>query len=93
MANDPYRSYVQQVHNQISQHWTYKGTRLKATVHFFIDRDGKLEGVPIVSEPSGDSTYDALAVRAVYDSEPFPPLPKDYNEKTFEVYFEFSPIK
>ena len=91
--NDPYAAYAQTVHTIIERHWTYNKDAMhrKAIVHFKIGRDGNLEGTPEVGDPSGDKSYDALAVKAVYDSSPFPPLPKDYNEKTFEVFFEFSP--
>jgi TonB family protein len=91
--NDPYGSYAQSVHKIINQSWGYKenSAHRKAVVHFYIGRDGKIIGIPTVSEPSGDSYYDALAIKAVYESAPFPPLPATFNEDKFEVFFEFTP--
>jgi outer membrane biosynthesis protein TonB len=61
----------------------------KAGVTFTIAKNGAVSGVKL-SHPSGNSLLDLSAQRALYDSNPLPPLtaPCDRNEATVELWFQ-----
>lgn len=70
------------VENSIRQNWAWAGDTpgLVVVVGFGIQADGRIVDLGIV-EPSGDSTYDALALRAVQSSDPLPPPPEAYRNE------------
>jgi colicin import membrane protein len=67
------------VDNTIRQNWAWAGDSagLKVVVGFGIQADGRIVDLAIV-EPSGDASYDNLALRAVQSSDPLPPPPEEY---------------
>ncbi len=58
------------------------------TVSFVIRRDGLVEGVQIAA-PSGNSALDLSVLRAVYDSNRLPALPKAWSGDSVHVTMEF----
>jgi periplasmic protein TonB len=60
-----------------------------AIVVFDLMRDGSVRNVHI-AQSSGNSVLDFSAQRAIYDANPFPPLPAGYerNDATVEFWFE-----
>lgn len=67
------------VENTIRQNWAWAGESpgLKVVVGFGIQPDGRIVDLAVV-EPSGDTAYDNLALRAVQASDPLPPPPEAY---------------
>jgi len=88
--------YVTAIRNRISSNWL-KGTvdpgiRIapRVFVTFQIFRDGQVVNVQLTN-PSGIPSLDRSALRAVYDSNPMPPLPGEYpgSSVTVEFWFDF----
>lgn len=77
----PGDDYVREVSQRIQKHLVYSGDlgRLKGrrpmTISFHIERDGRISNVRPMNR-SGDSQFDLMALNAVWNSAPFPPLPK-----------------
>ncbi len=83
--------YVQRMLVLIEARW-YKpvapsGTR--ALVRFTISRDGRLSRIELESS-SGNSSFDRAALRALYATNPLPPLPPAYSKPSLTVHLAFS---
>ena len=83
--------YVQRMLALIEARW-YKpvapsGT--KAVVRFTINRDGRISRIELESN-SGNSSYDRAALRALYATNPLPPLPPAYSKPSLTVHLTFS---
>ena len=86
--------YVTALRSRISSNW------LKATVDpnirvaprvyvaFQVLRDGQIVNAQLIAS-SGIASLDRSALRAVYDSNPMPPLPPDYSGSSVAVEFWF----
>jgi len=85
-----YAYYVQQMLGRISAHWQRVPVRGNAIVivGFTILKDGHLEDVR-VEQSSGVSILDRAASRAVYLSDPMPPLPNSYPRDRVGVHLRF----
>jgi protein TonB len=59
-----------------------------AIITFDIQRDGSIRNAK-VAQPSGNSTMDYSALRAVMDAAPFPPLPPEYDRNQASVELQF----
>jgi protein TonB len=59
-----------------------------AIITFDIQRDGTIRNAK-VAQPSGNSTMDFSALRAVMDAGPFPPLPSEYERNQASVELQF----
>ncbi|CAN5541399.1 hypothetical protein BH11CYA1_BH11CYA1_15170 [soil metagenome] len=78
--------YMKLVQNKL--HWAppAKTTASKVAVTFTIGKTGAISGLK-VSEPSGDSIVDQLALDTIKKATPFPALPA--GETSFELTFTF----
>lgn len=93
-----YGWYIEAVKNRIYgnwQQWTIDATaRASRTMHcaitFTINRDGTLKDAHI-SEPSGNTSYDNSALRAVLSSTPVTRLPSDYSGAYVVATLDFNP--
>jgi len=85
-----YSYYVQQMLGRISLHWQRAPVRGQAVViiRFTIFKDGHLEDVR-VEQSSGLAMLDRAAERAVYLSDPMPPLPNSYPRDQVGVHLRF----
>ena len=76
--NFKYPYYEISLRNKIERNWSppplIKGS---SWVRVVIGRNGKILATEII-ESSGNSFYDQAALRAIYLSDPFPPLPDNY---------------
>ncbi len=96
-AKFPYLYYLRRIRESISRNWGWAssgesddiGNTLKTVVYFKIQKDGTITQ-PVFKEKSGYAVFDTLALRAVSNSAPFPPLPSGYEDDSLGVYFEFS---
>jgi protein TonB len=59
-----------------------------AIITFDIQRDGSVKNAK-VAQPSGNSTLDYSALRAVMDASPFPPLPSGFDRNQANVELQF----
>jgi TonB family protein len=89
-----YSSYVIAIRSRISSNWL-KNTvdpsirsAPRVYVTFQVLRDGSVVN-PQITASSGISSLDRSALRAVYDSNPMPPLPADYPNPNVAVEFWF----
>lgn len=69
--------YLDLMRGKIKQYWNYPaGARgLKVKVQFTILRSGRIQDVKL-QETSGNYYFDAAAIRAIQQANPFPPLPE-----------------
>jgi|CXWL01.1.fsa_nt_gi TonB family protein len=81
-----YGYYVDQMLQLIRDHWVRPplGSGVAATVHFVIQKDGRVSDVEIV-DSSGYSSFDLAGLRAVQSASPLPPLPRSYRHDTLGV--------
>jgi len=83
---------------RISQNWNQstidpsaRGSHsIRATATFTILRDGTVKDIRIV-DSSRNASFDNSGLRALYDSNPMPALPSDYNGSYLTVTFDFLP--
>ncbi|MBN1423227.1 TonB family protein [Candidatus Fermentibacteria bacterium] len=89
----PFLYYLTMVRNKISSNWlpprasSSAGT-IRTKLHFVIQRGGQVTRV-VVEETSGVPFFDQSALRAVYASDPLPPLPEEFSDAELGVHFSF----
>ncbi len=85
-----YGYYVDQMLAMIQRNWVRPmvGSGVEATVHYRIQRDGRIADVRI-STSSGINSFDLAALRAVQASTPLPPLPRAFREGSLGVNLIF----
>jgi TonB family protein len=85
----PYTIYIERMKNLIGSHWFRPQAATGAvTIHFVINRDGSVRDAALES-PSGNSTFDRAALRAVMETSPLPPLPFAYSGTYLGVHLTF----
>ena len=91
----PFTYYLRQLHAKVSERWRrptlVQSEQASAVVYFEIDREGQLRGEPKIKQSSGNELYDQSALRAVAESLPFPPLPREFPGQFLKVNFGFDP--
>ncbi len=93
-----YPAYVEAIRRRIAQNWLQSSidpaARASRSIHavatFSIYRDGTVKDIRI-TETSRNASFDNSGLRALYDSNPMPPLPSDYNGSYVAVTFDFLP--
>lgn len=74
--------YTQIVVDRIKQNWLIPGMarseRGRSTIIFYIERDGQISGLRVVSK-SGIQQLDYAAMNSILVSGPFPPLPSKFS--------------
>ena len=85
-----YGYYVDQMLAMIQRNWVRPmvGSGVEATVHYRIQRDGRIVDVRIATS-SGINSFDLAALRAVQASTPLPPLPRAFREGSLGVNLIF----
>ncbi len=90
----PFVFYVNMIRNKISSNWDPPRTHgagtdsIRTRVHFVIQHDGRVHRV-VIEEGSGVPFFDQSALRAVYASDPLPPLPEEFSDTELGVHFSF----
>jgi len=88
--------YYNMIWAKIKEEWTLpenlpKGKiDLETTIVVIIDREGKVQK-SWFEKRSGNALYDQMAMRAIKKAEPFPPIPKEFSDNTFEIGIRFHP--
>jgi protein TonB len=90
-----YAYYVAQIKQKVASQWYTTMLDPSARGHrvyilFEIQRDGTPSNIKI-QQPSGDSTLDQTALRAVQHIDTFGPLPDGYNGSYINVVYYFDP--
>lgn len=89
VSDFPYAWYIQAIHRKIQERWEGRAVDgRQPEVIFEIGGDGQLRRLQI-GKSSGNPTYDQLAMRAVGDANPFPPLPAGFGKPTLTVGLQF----
>ena len=75
-ADPVFERYLEEISEKIKTSWVYPASQpsAQAIITIKIAKDGKIIDAQ-VEESSGDSAYDASALRAVQKANPLPPLP------------------
>lgn len=82
-------SYLQIVRQRIWSEWTaFYGSNLSCVVSLVVSRGGEITSIRL-EKSSGDSFYDTVALRAVRNASPLPPLPTGFpqSEQQFRIQF------
>ena len=89
MSDFPYAWYIQAIHRKIQERWEGRAINgQQPEVIFVIGAEGRLRRVEI-GKSSGNPAYDQVALRAVSDANPFPPLPEGFGKSTLTVGLQF----
>ena len=79
-----YRDIIEAlVRSRWSRPSNVKGSQRRATIVFYIDRNGRVDGLH-VEVSSGNQSLDSAALSAIWGA-PFPPLPKDFPRENVGV--------
>ena len=98
LSNFPYTYYVLIIRDKVSNNWYTSliapdfNTQIRTVVYFRILRNGRISDVK-VEESSGVKSFDLSALRAIYSSAPFPPLPQGFEGDYLGVHFIFEHSK
>jgi TonB family protein len=85
----PYAYYIRQVAEKIRAQWNGRAIPgQQPAVVFEIRRDGRLNQAAI-DKSSGNTYYDQVALRAINDAGPFPPLPDDFKKPVLRIGLQF----
>jgi periplasmic protein TonB len=85
----PYAYYIRQVAGKIREKWDGKAIPgQQPAVIFEIGRDGRVTQATI-NKSSGNPLYDQVALRAINDAGPFPPLPDDFKKTVLRIGLQF----
>jgi protein TonB len=89
VSDFPYALYVHQLAAKIQEKWDGRALPgRQPQVVFEIGRDGQLRRL-VVGKSSGNRAYDQVALRAVTEAQPFPPLPEEFPKPTLTVGLSF----
>ncbi len=97
-GNFPYTYYIQGIMDRVSSSWFTSlvdpgvAGSFQTTVLFKILRNGQIADLK-VEIPSGISSLDLSALRAVQAASPFPPLPNEYEDQYLVIHLVFEHAK
>jgi TonB family protein len=87
----PFAHYIGRMRQKIAATWRPPGgspDERACRVYFHVNRDGSVSNVS-VEESSGVSLFDQSCQRAVLQSAPLPPLPREFRDAYLGVHFSF----
>ena len=89
VSDFPYAWYIRQIQGKIQERWLGRAIPgQQPAVVFEIRRDGRLN-VLTIDRSSGNAYYDQVALRAINDASPFPPLPADFKKDVLRIGLQF----
>jgi len=89
VSDFPYAYYIRQIQQKIQESWHGRAIPgQQPSVVFEIRRDGRLN-VATIDRTSGNAYYDQVALRAINDASPFPPLPDDFRKAVLRIGLQF----
>ena len=89
-ASNALSIFVGRIYKRVYSKWkTPLGAKAKkVVVAFTVFRKGNIDK-PVIRESAGDENLDSIAVRAILDSVPFPPLPEELRRPNLRVSIVF----
>jgi TonB family protein len=91
VSDFPFAWYLAAVQRKITERWEGRALQGRQPVAVFeIGRDGRIVGSVTIEKTSGNSYYDQLAMRAINDAVPFPPLPQEFPAPTLRIHLGFN---
>lgn len=87
----PFAHYIGRMRQKIAATWRPPGVSQEeraCRVYFRVHRNGSVSHVS-VEETSGVSLFDQSCQRAVHESAPLPPLPREFKDEYLGVHFSF----
>lgn len=89
VSDFPYAWYIRQIQGKIQEKWVGRAIPgQQPAIVFEIRRDGRLN-VATIDRSSGNAYYDQVALRAINDASPFPPLPDDFKKPVLRIGLQF----
>lgn len=90
VSDFPFAYYLRRVQEKISDKWEGKANPGRQPVVVFeIGRNGQVSGLA-VDKTSGNPFYDRVALRAITEASPFPPLPEEFKGSFLRVHLGFA---
>ena len=92
-------SWGRLVQRKVEKYWIIPGgirtteDASEAIVSFWVDREGILIGRAEITQHAGDPALAESGLRAIYASEPLPPLPVEFKGDRQQVVYVFSMLK
>ncbi len=91
----PLNEYANLIKERIKGNWfipsNLKNSQGHTTIVFYIGKDGRFSNARIEpSASSGNTSLDLAALKAIMDSNPFPPLPKGFPRDRIGAKFVLS---
>ena len=91
VSDFPFAYYLAAVQRKITERWEGRALQGRQPVAVFeIGRDGRIVGGVAIEKTSGNPYYDQMAVRAINDAVPFPPLPDEFAPSTLRIHLGFN---
>jgi protein TonB len=88
----PFSYYLSAIERRVTEHWISAGSTRGAgdtcVVYFRLSRNGRVSDLK-VEESSGSQHFDRSALRAIKSAEPFPPLPRGFDQSWLGIHFTF----
>lgn len=86
----PYAWYMNAIVRKVTERWADRALSGRQPIALVeIGRNGQILRLAI-EKTSGNPYYDQVALRAINEANPFPPLPEDYHEPVLRVHFGFN---
>jgi TonB family protein len=88
--------YYSMIWAKVKQEWTLpenlpkEKMNIEAVIVVVVERDGKIQK-SWFEKKSGNPLYDQMAMRAIKKADPFPPIPAEFSDQTFEIGIRFHP--
>ena len=84
--------YIGKIYERVYSKWKTplgaKANNIRVDVTFTIFKGGNIDK-PVIRKSAGDEDLNSVALRAIYDSVPFPPLPKEWKQPNLTVGINF----
>lgn len=92
-------TYLDAIASKMYQNWNFNLWRIDITqfqhlevmINIIINKDGTIQN-PTIQKSSGIPFLDRSALSAVYNSNPLPPLPKEFKDQYLNINLKFIPI-
>lgn len=93
LPNFPYPWYISQLRQSLWNQWAERMPKEKSecVVVFTLLPNGSVVDLR-TEESSGDSAFDLIALSAVQDAAPYPPLPRGFKERFLKIHVNFKSL-